>query len=141
MLSEIWAALWAVESKKKMLNEEWIRKESGGKISELVGKLRHCLFTMQTTCCCCLLDWGQAKFNLESIMFQFSQALKSEGKAGQSSEVSATHGILQILKKLLAYLNSLIKFITKRPQKLDSNVPPPSGEKKIRRNNKRLHSF
>lgn len=63
-------------------------------------------------------------------MFQFSQALKSEGKAGQSSEFSATHGILQILKKLLAYLNSLIKFITKRPQKLDSNVPPPSGEKK-----------
>lgn len=97
LLSKIWAVLWAVES-KDLLNGQWIRKETGGKISKLVGKLRHSLFTMQTTCSCFVLDWGHAMFNLESITFQFSQALKSEGKTGQGSEFSGTHRALQSLK-------------------------------------------
>lgn len=37
-------------------------------------------------------------FNLESITFQFSEALKSEGKTGQGSEFSGTHRALQSLK-------------------------------------------
>lgn len=69
-------------------------------------------------------------FNLESITFQFSQALKSEGKTGQGSEFSATHRDLKFLKTLLAYLKSLKKFITIRRQELDGNSPPPSGEQK-----------
>lgn len=128
LLSKIWAVLWAVES-KHLMDEQWIRKETGGTVSKLAGKLRHSLFTMQTTCSCFVLDWGHAMFNLESITFQFSQALKSEGKTGQGSEFSATHRDLQILKTLLAFFKSLIKFITKRWQELDGNVPPPSGER------------
>lgn len=73
-------------------------------------------------------------------MFQFSQALKSEAKVRQSSEFSAIHKGSTNLKKNY-WLTSLVKFITKRPQELDRNVPPPSGGKKIRRNNKRMHSF
>lgn len=110
--SKIWAVLWAVES-KYLLNEQWIRKETGRTVPKVVGNLKNSLFTLQTTCSCFVLEWGHAMFNLESITFQFSQALKSEGKTGQGSDFSATHRDLQFLKPLLAYLKSLIKFITK----------------------------
>lgn len=66
-----------------------------------MGKSRHSHYTMQTTCSCFVLDWCHATFNLESIMTQFIQALKSEGKKGQSSEFSATHRGLQKLQKLM----------------------------------------